>query len=84
MHCYIPSIVEEYSWMTSLSVFIMYSLCLYSFKNVIVKYTYNMNKINDNLLNKIIKLSNFTLPSIKESHNDKYKQTGKAWREIKY
>ena len=74
MHCYIPSIVEEYSWMTSLSVFIMYSLCLYSFKNVIVKYTYNMNKINDNLLNNIIKLSNFTLPSIKESHNDKYKQ----------
>ena len=83
MHCYIVSNQEEYSWFSSLTICVCYSLCLYSCKKIIEDYLYtninsntniNTNSYTNNLSNKITKLSNFTLSSIKESHNDDYKQ----------
>ena len=74
MHCYIVSNPEEYSWISSLSIFICYSLFLYSCKNFIEDYTNDTNDINNTNINEIKDIPNFTLSSIKESHDDEYKQ----------
>ena len=86
MHCYIVSTPEEYSWFSSLTMCLCYTLCLYSCKKIIEDYTnentnanayknMNMNKLNNlNTINDIKYRSNVTLLSIKEAHNDKYKQ----------
>jgi hypothetical protein len=83
MHCYTVSNPEEYSWVSSLTMFICYSLFLYSCKNFIEDYTNNTNTDNNTDINNnnlITKISNFTLSSIKESHNDDYKQ--KLFKEL--
>ena len=88
MHCYIVSTPEEYSWFSSLTMCLCYTLCLYSCKKIIEDYTNanthmntnthtntHMNKLNNiNNINDIKYKPNVTLLSIKEAHNDKYKQ----------
>ena len=73
MHCYSVSTPEEYSWFSSLTICVCYSLFFYSCKKIIEDYV-NMNNNTNNLLNEITNLSHFKLTSIKESHNDDYKQ----------
>ncbi len=73
MHCYIVPNQEEYSWFSSLSMCVFYTLFLYSCKKLVNDYTNNINN-NTDINNLITKISNFRLNSIKESHNDEYKQ----------
>ena len=73
MHCYLVTEPEEYSWFSSLSMCVCYSLILYTCKNIIEDYVTTKSNSN-NLLNDLTTLSNFTLSSIKESHDDTYKQ----------
>ena len=75
MHSYIVSNPEEYSWFSTLSMCLCYSLCLYSCKKIIEDYTNantHMNNLNN--INDIKYTPNITLLSIKEAHNDNYKQ----------
>lgn len=77
MNCYIVSNPDEYNWFSTLSMYLWYSLCLYSCKKLIEDYNDN-NNVNDteteNLLNEITNIPKFILSSIKESHDDEYKQ----------
>lgn len=90
MNCYIASNQEEYSWLTTLTMCLCYSLGLYTCKNIIEDYITNMstetnrdtksNSNTNNVLRELTKLPNFTLSSIKDSHNDEYKQ--KMFKEL--
>ena len=80
MHCYTISNQEEYSWFSSLTMCVCYSLFLYSSKKIIEDYicmntnTNTNTNTNINTNNLFTKISNFKLINIKESHNDDYKQ----------
>ena len=71
MHCYNVSTPEEYSWFSSLTMCVCYSLFVYSCKKLIEDYV-TINTTTNDLLNDIT--TNIRLDSIKETHNDGYKQ----------